>query len=220
MNICKIISKIKFFLNLPHSRKIQYVQNSYFKTKTIFLYKFLFRKIGNKTVIRKPLLLTPECICIGDGVFIWDDARVEGIHTHNKQKFYPKITIEDGVTIQQRCHITAAAHLEIGKDTMISFDVMIQDTDHEYQNIELPIGDQPLSVKETKIGSNCFIGSGVKIQAGTILGEHCVIGSNSVVRGVYPSYCIIAGAPAKIIKRYDINNSQWIRTDAEGNFIK
>lgn len=220
MIFTKIISKIKLFINLPLSRKVQYIQNSYYRIKTNVVYKNIFQKLGRKTVIRSPLLLTPEYISVGNGVFIWDDARVEGIHQHDKQSFNPLITIEDGVTIQQRCHITAATHLEIGTNTLISFDVMIQDTDHEYQGIGIPIGQQPLSVMQTKIGSNCFIGSGAKIQAGTVLGEHCVVGANSVVRGVYPSHCVIVGVPARVIKRYDMSKSEWVKTDNKGNYLQ
>ena len=121
--------------------------------------------------------------------------------------------IGNGVTIQQRCHITAASDLIIGNDTMISFDVSIQDTDHQYTNVDIPIVKQPLIVQKTEIGKNCFIGSGVKIQAGTILGQHCVVGANSVIRGVFPDYSVIVGVPGKVIKQYNVETKKWEKTD-------
>jgi acetyltransferase-like isoleucine patch superfamily enzyme len=139
------------------------------------LYKVLFKKIGKNSLIKKPLFLTPEFISLGNGVKIWNDARIEGISSYAYQSFQPHIIIEDGVSIQQRFHMTAAGTLIIGKNTLISFDVSVQDTDHEYKNIDLPVANQPLEVKRTQVGENCFIGSGAKIQAGTILGKHCVI---------------------------------------------
>lgn len=52
---------------------------------------------------------------------------------------------------------------------------------------------------------------GVAIQAGTILGEQCIVGANSVVRGTFPDYCVIAGVPAKIIKIYNKESGEWVR---------
>ena len=74
-------------------------------------------------------------------------------------------------------------------------------------------------IKETKIGENCFIGIGAAIQAGTILGNHCVVGANSVVKGIFPDYSIIAGVPAKVIKRYNIQSGLWEKTNPEGAFL-
>ena len=50
---------------------------------------------------------------------------------------------------------------------------------------------------------------GVAIQAGTILGKHCIVGTNSVVRGIYPDFCVLVGSPASIVKRYNIKTKKW-----------
>lgn len=207
----RIIKKIKMFFLLSSFKKYQCVENIYYKLKMRFFYRFFFLHSGQRSIIRSPLLLTPEFIHLGDNVFIWDAARIEGIKRHEAQEFTPKITIGNRVTIQQRCHLTAAGDLSIGDDCLISFDVMIQDTDHEYTDISRPIGMQPLSLKKTVIGEKCFIGSGAKIMAGTYLGKHCIVGCNSVVRGYFPDYSVLVGNPAKIIKRLNAKNNQWER---------
>lgn len=214
-----MLRKIKKFSNLTLSRKIQFLFNSYHKIKTQTFYKMLFKSMGLKSVIKNPLLLTPEFITVGNNIFIWDDARIEGVSSYAYKNFNPHIVLEDGVTIQQRCHITAADTLVICKNTTILFDVLITNIDHEYKDINLPVGNQPLIVKKTEIGENCFIGSGAKIQAGTILGKHCVVGANAVVRGKFPNYCVIVGVPARIIKRYDEKTAIWKRTNKEGEFL-
>ena len=133
-------------------------------------------------------------------------------------KYYqPNIVFEDGVSLQ-RCHIIAGDSLIIGKNSTISFDVMITNIEHEYQNVEAPIIRQPLNVKKTVIGENCFIGCGAKIQAGTILGKHCIVGANSVVRGKFPDYCVIAGVPAKVVKCYSSLLKVWQRVDSNVSF--
>ena len=66
-------------------------------------------------------------------------------------------------------------------------------------------------VKDTIIGENCFIGYGVAIQAGTKLGKQCIVGANAVVRGDFPDYSVIAGVPAKIIRKYNFDTKTWDR---------
>ena len=214
-----MLTKLKKFLNLPLSRKLQFLSSTYHKLKTQTFYKMMFKSMGIKSVIKKPMFLTPEYISIGSSCYIWNDARIEAVTTYANERFNPHIVLEDGVTIQQRCHITAADTLIIGKDTAILFDVMITDIDHEYEDLSTPVGNQPLIVKKTQIGENCFIGSGAKIQAGTILGKHCVVGANAVVRGVFPDYSVIVGVPARIVKRYDEKSGVWRKTDKNGEFI-
>jgi acetyltransferase-like isoleucine patch superfamily enzyme len=45
------------------------------------------------------------------------------------------------------------------------------------------------------------LGFGTVVLPGAEIGEHVVIGANSVVTGVIPSYTVAAGAPARVIKK-------------------
>ena len=45
--------------------------------------------------------------------------------------------------------------------------------------------------------------------AGTKLGKQCVVGANSVVRGEFPDYCVIVGAPARVVKKYNPDTKIW-----------
>lgn len=174
------------------------------------IYKIFFLKIGKMSYFGKPLfLLGIKKIEIGNKVRIFPGARME---VHGKGK----ITFEDEVAIGQNLHITSKdSNLIIGKRTTISGNVFITNIDHEYQEIDIHIMNQPFNVRETKIGENCFIGYGVGIQAGTKLGKQCVVGANSIVRGKFPDYCVIAGVPAKIIKKYNFKTKKWEKYSEE-----
>lgn len=214
-----MIQKIMLFLQLPFYEKYNYLDLAWAKFKTDTLYRYIFKVLGKSCIIKNPLLLkNAHHITLKDRVIVRDHARLECIAYKGDQIFTPHLILEEGVSIEQRCHITAADELIVGKNTLISFDVSIQDTDHEYQTLDIAIAQQTLHVKKTKIGENCFLGSGVKIQAGTILGKHCVVGANAVVKGEFPDYCVIVGIPAKIVKRYDFVTKEWKKTDAKGNF--
>ena len=185
---------------------------------TWLFYKPVFHSVGKRSAIIKPMMIGNALrIKIGSGVLIRDGGRLEAV---GDAKSGPVLlSIEDGVCIEQRVHITAASNLIIGRNTTISANVYISDIDHEYEQIGVHILAQPLKVARTLIGENCFIGLGVSILGGTILGKQCIVGTHSVVRGVFPDYCVLVGAPARIVKRYNVEREQWLKTDSKGNFL-
>jgi len=193
---------------------------AYYSLKTRLIYGLFFGKVGPGCRIRRPLFIkNPRFIFLEGHNHIRDGVRMEGVDTWGEERFNPRLLLGDGVSLEQNCHITFASDLIIGAGTMILFDVMITDIDHGYEAIGVPILEQRIRVNTTRIGGGCFIGSGAKLQAGTILGRQCVIGANAVVRGEYPDYCVIVGSPATIIKRYDPNSGTWLRTNSKGDFL-
>ncbi len=167
------------------------------------IYAPFFGSFGMPSYIGKPIFLKGiSKIYIGKKVRIFPHIRLELSGNGS-------IHIRDEVVIQQNVHITAGDFLEIGKKTLILANTFITDIDHDYTEIDKHILEQKLIIQKTKIGENCFIGMGAAIMAGTTLGNHCVVGANSVVRGNFPDYCVIVGAPAKIVKKYNHENGKW-----------
>lgn len=116
--------------------------------------------------------------------------------------------------IGERCRISIINKLSIGMDVLISPNAYISDCDHEYRNINIPVINQATVNKvdnEIKIEDGSYIGINTVIIGKVNIGKHCVIGANSVVTRDIPDYCVAAGAPVKIIKRYDKNKGEWIK---------
>lgn len=170
--------------------------------------KLFFGSFGNKSYIGKPIsLIGTKKIFVGNRVRIYPGVRME---VHNDAK----IIINENTSIGQNFHIVAGNQdLIIDKNNTISGNVFITNIDHSYQDINKHILDQECSTKTTKIGEGCFIGYGAVILAGTTLGKHCIVGSNSVVRGVFPDYSVIVGAPGRTVKRYNPITNVWDRID-------
>lgn len=178
------------------------------------IYKPFFGTFQLPSYLGKPIFIGGfKKIFIGSRVRIFPGARIEVIGE------VASITFEDNISIGQNLHIISGTNLVIGKNSTFAENVFIASIEHSYEDIGVHVMEQPNVIKETQIGENCFIGYGAVIQAGTILGKQCVVGANSVVRGTFPDYCVIVGAPARIVKRYDQLSKQWRRTDSEGNFI-
>lgn len=149
-----------------------------------------------------------------------NNARIEGVARYNNVCFNPDIIIEDGVTIEQNLHLTCANKVVIGKNTAIAANVTITDIHHPYTDISKPIERQDIEVKEVIIGEECKIYNGAVILPGVHIGKHVSIGANSVVNKDIPDFCVVAGAPARIIKRYNPKSQRWEKTDKQGNFLE
>lgn len=168
------------------------------------IYAPFFGSFGFPSYIAKPIYLKRlSRIYLSKRVRILPHSRIEVM---NK---YSKIIFEENISIGQNFHITSADELIIGRNTTIAENVMITDIDHNYKEIGVHILDQNHIINKTRIGPNCFIGFGAVIQAGTILGEQCIVGANSVVRGEFPPFSVIVGVPGKIIKSYNHKTKKW-----------
>lgn len=167
-------------------------------------YKTFFEHIGKMTYMGKPTFIEGcRNITIGDKVRIFPGVRLEAIGKG-------RIEIGSNVAIEQNVHITSDGDsLKIGSGVTIAANVFITNLDHEYRERSCGVMSQGHILKETVIGEDCFIGIGAAIQAGTKLGRHCIVGSNAVVRGEFPDYCVIVGIPARIVKRYNSKSGLW-----------
>lgn len=185
------------------------------KVNKLFYYlfnKYSYGSLGFRSYIRSPILIcNKKNIFIGKSVNIQKNARIEPITKWGNCKFNPMIKISDKVSIEQGLHLTCANCIEIGKGTAITPYVVITDIKHDYKEISKPILEQGIKAFPVKIGENCFIGAGAKIMPGTTLGNHCIVATNAVVFGTFEDYSVIAGNPARMIKKYDIDSNQWIR---------
>lgn len=67
------------------------------------------------------------------------------------------------------------------------------------------MGKKRAGIKDCKIqiGNNCYISTGVTILGPVRIGDNVTIGAGAVVTKDIPSNCIVAGVPAKIIKRQE-----------------
>jgi acetyltransferase-like isoleucine patch superfamily enzyme len=125
------------------------------------------------------------------------------------------IIIGDGCKIGRRCMITAKNRVELGADVLLGPAVVIADHGHEFSNVNLPIHAQGLTPGGTiHIKENCWLGYGAAIVCTSgelIIGRNSVVGANSVVSRSVPPYSVVAGNPARIVRRFDDKSGKWER---------
>lgn len=109
-----------------------------------------------------------------------------------------ELTLNGGY-INSNSVIACSKNIEIGEGSIIARGVYIYDGDHH----SIYDGDMDIINKpnEIKIGKHVWIGVNSVILKGVTIGEGSIVAAGSVVTKSIPSNCMVAGVPAKIIKR-------------------
>lgn len=209
------MGKLAAIWNEPFLNKINRLSNLYYQAKGALLYRFLFRRFGKRSLIRRPILIShPECISIGDHVTIRDGVRLEVVRESSRRT--PDLRIGDHTNIEQHVHIVCHSRVHIGANVSITGNSAIVDVTHPFEDVDAAqkigarIRDDDSFVE---IGDGSFIGFGSVIMPNVRLGKYTVIGAHSLVTRSVPDYCVAAGNPAKVVKRYDPVTKAWVKTD-------
>ena len=135
------------------------------------MFKNLFGKIGNRFIINTPFRCDYGC----------------------------NIELGEDCFINFNCTILDEAKVIIGKNAFIGPNVSIftpcHPLDVEKRNKYIEWAEEVI------IGNNVWIGGDATILPGVTIGDNVVIGAGAVVTGSFPSNVVIAGNPARIIKK-------------------
>ena len=169
-------------------------------------YREKFMYLGSNYRISKPYSLhNVQYISIGNNFSSLYNLRLEAFDEYYGELFSPQIIIGNNVSINSDCHIGCINKITIGDNVLIASKVYISDHNHgSISSIDRGIAPylRPLSSKGAIIiEENVWIGEGVCILSGVTIGENSIVGANSVVNKNIPANCVVAGAPAKIIKK-------------------
>jgi len=130
-------------------------------------------------------------VIFGDNVTLKNDVTIQGSGL---------LIFKNRILIGQRTIIGVNEYIEIGNDVMISANVSIRDTDHNFEDTNIPINKQGIKTKRIVIGNDVWIGYGAVLTKGITINDGAVIGANSVVTKDIPPYAVAVGAPAQVIK--------------------
>ncbi len=103
--------------------------------------------------------------------------------------------------------------VRMGERAGLGQHVFVAGFNHGYADPTRDSNLQPLVVREVVIGPESHIGANSVVVAGVHIGERVQVGAGSVVTKDIPSYCVAAGNPARIIKRYDFRRRRWVRVN-------
>lgn len=163
-----------------------------FPTNTIFNERYIH--IGRDTMIGPQVTLSagmvPGQACITD----------------------PVVSIGDRCLIGKGSGIVGHLQVVIGDDVWTGHHVYITDQNHGYRDVDLPISQQSMPERSVSIGAGSWLGHGCIVLPGSQIGQHVVIGANSVVTGCIPDFSVAVGSPARVVRRH-VPGEGWVDVD-------
>ena len=146
-----------------------------------------FGACGNNVVLLYPLhIVSPQSVYIEDNVKLTNGLSIINAPTE-------KVIIKKYTEFAANCTIVTNNHR-----STVGVPQFILGASH--------VNDKSGDVV---IEEDVWLGAGATILAGVRLGRGCIIGANSLVTKDVPPYAVVAGSPAKIIKK-KFNNTQII----------
>jgi acetyltransferase-like isoleucine patch superfamily enzyme len=166
-------------------------------------HSWTFERIGSRSIIYSPgLLANTEFVSIGRNTVIRYGARIEVV-LHD-QPWRPSLTIGNNVNIEQNVHLICHDTVAIGDNVSIAGNSAIVDVTHPTGL--MAGGGKPGDAVDparshVRIGENSFIGFGVIVLPNVSIGRNCVVGAGSVVAHDVEDDSVVAGVPARLIRR-------------------
>lgn len=123
------------------------------------------------------------------------------ISSHVQFQHIENISIGKGSYINGGQVIAGAnSKISIGENCMISYNVHIRTTTHNYSNEDIPMIEQGGNEKDIVIGNNVWIGYGAQIMSGVVIGDGSIVGAGAVVTHNIGENEVWAGVPARFVK--------------------
>lgn len=108
-----------------------------------------------------------------------------------------RVTIGNNVVVMYNCLMMAAGGITIDDDVRVAANVQLISNNHDLHDREILIC-RPVHLKR-----NCWIGAGASILPGVTVGENAVVGAGAVVTKDVEANTVVAGNPARVIRRID-----------------
>lgn len=146
---------------------------------------------------------------VGKDVKIFNFVNAYGCSIDDGSKVGAFVEIQRGATIGKNCKISSHSFIcegvHIEDNVFIGHNVtFINDRFPRATNDDGSIQtDADWHVEETRIKKGASLGSSVTVLCGVTIGERSIIGAGSVVTKDVPDGVIVAGNPAKIIRKID-----------------
>jgi acetyltransferase-like isoleucine patch superfamily enzyme len=115
----------------------------------------------------------------------------------------PVLRIGDGCVIGRGSHLVSRLGITLGDHVFLGPNVYLTDHNHGYEDTAAPIGTQLPGFAPVVIGAGSWLGANSVVLPGTELGRNTVVAAGCVVRGSFPDHAVLAGVPARMVRRWD-----------------
>ncbi len=132
----------------------------------------------------------------GAGVILYGNTVLNANGSHGR------IHIGSHTHVDHFCVLYGQGGLEIGEDVAMAAGVLVYtQSNADSEGGDTPVARQPVRYAPVVIGDACWLGAGVRVLPGIILGRKVHVGAGAVVIRDVPDQTVVAGVPAKPLSR-------------------
>jgi acetyltransferase-like isoleucine patch superfamily enzyme len=158
------------------------------------IFRAMCRTAGHGLQIEPEVVLKhPETMEFGNAVFVGAQTMIQG-------RF-------DG-TCRIGNHVWIGPHAYFDARDLVLEDYVgwgpgakVLGSSHTAEPVDVPIITTGLSIKPVVIGYGADVGTNATILPGVHVGAHSIVGAGAVVTDDVPQYAVVAGIPARVIRR-------------------
>ena len=157
----------------------------------------------------QPLNRIASSVKLGRDVKIYDFTNLYGCEIGDETKIGTFVEIQKGARVGRRCKISS--HTFICEGVTLEDGVFVGHgvtfTNDRYPRATNPDGslqtDEHWTCVPTRVCGGASIGSGSTILCGVTIGEQAIVGAGSVVTRDVPAHTVVAGNPARVLRRME-----------------
>lgn len=157
---------------------------------------------------RRALLLPPRRLVVEHGVTITGGERMrlgEDVRLMTRSRLWAtesgRIEIGPRTFVGSHSWLVSSQSIEIGADVLIAPFCYVQDTDHGFDDLTVPIASQKSHSSPIVIEDGVWLGAHCVVTKGVRIGRGAVIGAGSVVTRDIPPNSVAVGSPARPIRQ-------------------
>ena len=98
-------------------------------------------------------------------------------------------------------HNTIIGPVDIGNHVNLAQGITVTALNHNFSDTNKRIDEQGVSTNPVTIEDDVWVGTNAVILPGVTIGEHCVVAAGAIVTKDVPPHSLVAGVPAKVIKK-------------------
>lgn len=160
------------------------------------------------------LRLISDDVKLGDDVRIFAFTNLYGCEVGDGSKVGTFVEIQKGAKVGKRCKISSHSFIcegvTIEDEVFVGHGVtFINDRYPRATNVDGSVQtDEDWSCDSTLVKCRASIGSGATILGGVTIGENAVVGAGSVVTKDVPPNAVVAGNPARLMKKLETEQAK------------
>ena len=116
-----------------------------------------------------------------------------------------EVSIGRNTSLNYRCMVVAHEKITIGNDVQVGPNVLFYDHEHDFGEKD-GLKNLKYKTEPIEIGNNVWIGANVVILRGTKIGDNCVVGAGSVIKGNFSNNSVIIQERDTKIINYKFNS--------------